>query len=190
MWQYPISPPPPNTSSSSKSFLFTAGDQLVVPIGASHISSSLQEIQSREWKQKRTNEQYAWVNSSAEGELCNIAFPLCICRLTLAWISSEIFTKLLGMPTHLDCSSLTDSWTLSHADWSLCCPVSTGHSRHPSPTPSSQSLCLTLWLAFPSYFGHVEISSPNPLSGFAPIQTKGSSAWRTTYIVLQLFSSI
>ena len=53
---------------------FTAGDELVVPIGASHISLRLQEIQSREWekKNKRTKEQYAWVNSSAEGELCNI----------------------------------------------------------------------------------------------------------------------
>ena len=59
---------------------------------------------------KRTNEQYAWVNSSAEGELRNIAFPLCICRLTLAWISSEISTKLLGMPTHLHRSSFT-WWT-------------------------------------------------------------------------------
>ena len=51
-------------------------------------------------------------------ELCNIAFPMCICRLTLAWISSEISTKLLGMPTHLDQSSFTAAG-LSHADWSL-----------------------------------------------------------------------
>ena len=43
---------------------------------------------------------------------------MCICRLTLAWISSEIFTKLLGMPTHLDRSSLTALDSLS-SDWSL-----------------------------------------------------------------------
>ena len=40
------------TSTSSNPFLFTAGDQLVVPIGASHISLPLQEIQSREWEKK------------------------------------------------------------------------------------------------------------------------------------------
>ena len=93
-----------------------------------------------------------------EEKLCNIAFPICICRLTLAWISSEISTKLLGMPTHLDCSSLTDSWTLSHANWSLCCPVSTGHSRHPSLilllwVPLSNSTCVPLPTS-----GHVEIA--------------------------------
>ena len=39
-------------------------------------------------------------------------------------------------------------WTLSHANWSLCCPVSTGYSRHPSPTAFPQSLC-PIPLAFP-----------------------------------------
>ena len=34
-----IPPRPPDTSTSSKPFLFTAGDQQLVPIGASHISS-------------------------------------------------------------------------------------------------------------------------------------------------------
>ena len=43
---------------------------------------------------------------------------MCICRLTLKWISSEISTKLLGMPTHLDRFSLTAAG-LSHADSSL-----------------------------------------------------------------------
>ena len=46
------------------------------------------------------------------------------------------------MPTHLDRSSLTALDPIS-SDWSLCCPVSTGHSRHPSPTTFSQSLCPT-----------------------------------------------
>ena len=78
-----------------------------------------------------------------EEELCNIAFPLCICRLTLAWISSENSTTheecwliLTGLPSlRLDPIS---------SDWSLCCPVSTGHSRHPSPTAFPQFLCPTL----------------------------------------------
>ena len=72
---------------------------------------------------------------------------MCICRLTLAWISSEISTKLPGMPIYLDRSPLTGTG-LTHADWFLCCPVSTGHSHHPSPTASSEFLCPTL-LAFP-----------------------------------------
>ena len=68
---------------------------------------------------------------------------LCMCRLTLAWISSENSTTLLEcQPILTGLHSLV--WTLSHADSSLCCPVSTGHSRHPSPTlpraPLSKSL--------------------------------------------------
>ena len=54
---------PPEYVNFFEPFHFLAGDQLVV----SHISLRLQEIQSRERekKNKRTNEQYAWVNSSA-----------------------------------------------------------------------------------------------------------------------------
>ena len=90
------------------------------------------------------------------------------------------------MPTHLERSSLTgtglthDDWSilLSGVDWPLASPFAncllwvplSNSSRVPLPTS-----------------GHVEISNPNPLSGFALKQTKGSSAWRTTYIVLQLF---
>ena len=43
------------------------------------------------------------------------------------------------------------------------------------------------WRSLPTS-GHVENSGPNPLSGFAPKQTKGSSVWRTTYIVLHVWS--
>ena len=110
------------------------------------------------------------------------AFPVCICRLTLAWVSTETSTKLLGMPTYPDrYSSLL--WTLSHANSSLCCPVSTVLSIVRRQLPSSSFVQLSDWRSLPTS-GHVEISSPNPLSGFAPKQTKGSSAWRTTYIVL------
>ena len=40
--------------------IFLAGDQLVVPIGASHISLRLQEIQSREWEKKNKRTIRAW----------------------------------------------------------------------------------------------------------------------------------
>ena len=83
-----------------------------------------------------------------EEELCNIAFPMCICRLTLAWISSENST------THEECwLILTALPSLTLGPYLMltahfCCPVSTGHSRHPSPTAFSEFLCPTP-LAFP-----------------------------------------
>ena len=113
--------------------------------------------------EKRTNEQYAWVNSSAEGELCNIAFPLCICRLTLAWISSEFSTKLLGMPTHLDRSSFTglDSLSCQLFTSTVRCRLATRVT--PSPTASTEFLWPTPLTGFPFLIpGHVEISGPNP----------------------------
>ena len=166
--------------------LFYFGDQLVVPIGALHISSWLQEIQSREWEERTKNKRriWAWVNSKCKKRSYLTLHSLCICRLTIAWISSENSTTheerwliLTGLPSlHLD--SL--SW-----DWSFRCPVSTSSAtlRRPSPTAFSEFLCpAPHWRSLPTS-GRVEISSPNPLSGFAPKQTKGSSAWRTTYMV-------
>ena len=78
-----------------------------------------------------------------EEELCNIAFPMCPCRLTLVWISSEISTKLLGMPTHLDRSSLTGTG-LTHADWSLLlsgvdCPLTSPFANWLFSVPLSNS---------------------------------------------------
>ena len=51
-----------------KPFHFLAGDQLVVPIGATHISSWLQETQSREWEERTKNKRtiWAWVNSKCK----------------------------------------------------------------------------------------------------------------------------
>ena len=66
----------------------------------------------------------------------------------------------------------------------FCCPVSTGHSRHPSPTPSSGFLFPTLSRSLTNFRSRQD-RGLRPLFGFAPKQTKGSSAWRTTYIVLQ-----
>ena len=121
-----------------------------------------------------------------EEGLCNIAFSMGICRLTLAWISSENSTTykerwliLTGLPSlRLDPISCQLVSLLSGVDWPLSSPfancflsVPLSNSSH-VPLPTS---------------GHVEISSPNPLFSFAPKQTKGSSAWRTTYVVLHKF---
>ena len=136
----------------------------------------------KEKKTNKTNNTSLGLTQSARQE----AFLVCICRLTLAWISSETSTKLLGMPTNPDRSSSL-LWTLSHANSSLCCPVSTALSVV-NCLLLSPFVSLSDWRSLPTS-GHVEISSPNPLSGFAPKQIKGSSAWQTTYIVLQLFTS-
>ena len=72
MWRYPFGPPYVNLLEP---FPFLAGDQLVVPIGVTHISyhykNTIEGVGG-----KRTNEQMLGVNSSAEGELCNTAFPI------------------------------------------------------------------------------------------------------------------
>ena len=89
------------------------------------------------------------------------------------------------MPTHLDRSSFIGPG-LTHADSTLCCSVSTASVRRPSPTanfsvPLSHSLTGVSFLLPVTPRSQVQ----NPFSGFAPKQTKESSAWRTTYIVLQ-----
>ena len=83
---------PPTYITSSFSNLFTswpAGDQLVVPRGVTHISCHYKNTiegtgENKTNKQTRT---MLGVNSRAEGELCN---TLCMCRLTLAWVTSEL----------------------------------------------------------------------------------------------------
>ena len=106
-----------------------------------------------------------------EVKLWQFAF-LCICRLTLAWISSEISTKLLGMPTHLDRSSLTSARPylirlvslLSDVDWPLASPFANCFPWVPLPKSYSRSLPIS---------GHVEISSPNPFTWFRAKTDKG-----------------
>ena len=117
------------------------------------------------------------LTEGAREELCNIAFPLCICRLTLAWISSEISTKLLGMPTHLDRSSFTGTGLLTSA---VRCWLATRVTLRQLPSQSSFVQLLSRSL---THFRSRRDHELRPLFGFAPKQTKGSSAWRTTYIV-------
>ena len=101
-------------------FLFKACEQLVAPIQATHISLPLQEIQSREWEKKEQTNNMLGLTQVQKG--CYVT--LCMSRLTQAWITSENSTTLL------ECRLIFPhcGWTLSHSDWSLCCPVSTGLS--------------------------------------------------------------
>ena len=138
-----IPPRPPRIRQLLQTISILAGDQLAVPIGASHISSWLQEIQSKEWEEREQMNNMLGFIQAQEEELCNIAFPMCICRLTLAWISSPNST------THEECwFILTALPSLTLGPYIMptayfCCPVSTGHSRHPSPIASSEFLCPT-----------------------------------------------
>ena len=118
-----------------------------------------------------------------EEELCNIAFPMCICRLTLAWISSENST------THEECRFILTGLPSLRLDPLSCrlvtspvrCRLATRVTLRQLPSLSS---FVQLLLVFPSYFRSRRDLESRPLFGFAPKQTKGSSAWRTTYIVL------
>ena len=178
---------PTRFTSSSNHVRFTAGDQLVVPRGVTHISCHYKNTMEGTGENK-TNEQtrtMLGVNSRAEGKLCN---TLCMCRLTLAWVTSETSTKQLECRLILTRSSFTGLDPIfSH--WShrsgVDCPCPWFHAN------SCSFVQPTLFSRPVTSFGHAEISSPkNPLSGFAPKQTKESSAWRATHIVLQDNSSL
>ena len=150
-----LPPRPPRYINFFKPFLFfTAGDQLVVPIGASHISLPLQEIQSREREKNEQTNNMLGLTQMQKGSYVT----LCICRLTLVWILAKLLqsywnadSSLLVFP-HCFGSHLMSTGLSVPVSTGLSAPVWTGHSRHLSPTPTSQSLCPTLRLAFPSYF--------------------------------------
>ena len=100
---------------------------------------------------------------------------LCMCRLTLAWITSENSTTLL------ECRLI-----FPHCGWTLSHP--TGLSAVPCLLVTHVTLRQLLPRAplSNSLTGHSRSPVQNPLSGFAPKQTKELSAWRTTYIVLHI----
>ena len=108
---------------------------------------------------------------------------LCMCRLTLVWI----LAKLLQSYWNADSSSLTALDLIS-------CRLVSLLSRFDSLCPSSLANCFLELLLSHSLTG-VPFLLPvtprskvqDPLSGFAPKQTKESSAWQTPYIVLHKY---
>ena len=146
-------PPPPNTSISLNHFNLGRWSSSGSDRGITHFFMAT-EIQSREREKKRKDKQTicAWVNSSARRLSCDTLHSLCICRLILVCISSEISTKLPGMQTHPDWPSLTASGPYLMPTGLFCCLVSTAHCllRRRSPTAFSEFLLPTpLWPAFP-----------------------------------------
>ena len=89
---------------------------------------------------------------------------LCICRLSLTWILQEISTS------HEECWLILTGLPLLLLEPISCLP---------SPTLLSGFLCPTLSRVPLPTSGHVEDRGLRPLFGFAPKQTKGSSAWCT-----------
>ena len=99
--------------------------------------------------------------------------------------SGENSTTLLGMPTYPDRSS--SLWLdphlirrVSQLRCRLVCPSSVANCHFSVPLSHSLTGVPSLLPVTP------RSQVQNPLSGFAPKQTKESSAWRTTYIVLHL----
>ena len=113
-----------------------------------------------------------------------------MCRLTLAWVTSEYSTSNWNADILTQSSSLDPIFSAtvsgvdricpwfhanSSADSPLCCPVAN----------SCQLLCPANSFASPYHFRiRRDFRSKNPLFGFALKQTKESSAVRATHIVL------
>ena len=155
---------------------------LVAPIGVSNIFLWPQEIQPRE--REKNKEQ---TNNKGLGQLgCKkggsvTLYSLCICRLT------RNFHKATRNADSSWLVFLLCSWTLSHAEWSLLLSVVDRPSASPFANSFSQFLFPTTFF-FPTRVplptsGRVEGLELRPLFGFAPKQTKRSSAWRNPFIV-------
>ena len=94
---------------------------------------------------------------------------LWICRLTLAWISSENSTTLM------ECRLISPhcGWTLSQSTGISAVRCRLPLSVVPRQLPNSQSLCLTLWLTSPSYFRSPRVRGSKPFVWFRAKTDKG-----------------
>ena len=154
----------------------------MAPRGVTHISCHYKNT-IKGTGENKTNEQTLGVNSRAKRGVMQHYISDSIYGLTLAWITSENSTKLL------ECRLIFPhcGWTLSHAALPLCSGVHCQPPLSVVPRQLSQLLSPTnSLLAFRYLFRpRRDFKSKNPLSGFVPKQTKESSAWWATYIVLQ-----
>ena len=158
-----------------------AGDQLVVPRGVTPISCHYKNTIEGTGENRTNDQTRTGVNSRAEGELCNTLHSCSIYGLTLAWVTSENSTKQLECRLILTRCSFTGPYLLCYCVRSrlTLSMVPRQLSQLLSPT---NSLLASRNLSRPRR----DFKSKNPLSGFAPKQTKESSAWRATYIVLHV----
>ena len=152
--------------------------------GVTHISCHYKNTIEVAGENRRTNEQCLGLTQSRR-RVCNTTF---MCRLTLAWVTSENSTKQLECRHLLTRSSLLDpifSASLTASVSGVDCPCLWFHANCLSAPFSNQ-----LSFVSPYHFRiRRDFRSKNPLSGFAPKQTKESSAWRATDIVLHIFNN-
>ena len=98
-----------------------------------------------------------------------------MCGLSLAWVTSENSTST-GMPTSFESIFFAGPHLVSYC---LRSPVLTAPVRGPTPTLFARLSAVQRQLSFASPY-HFRIRrdfrSKNPLSGFAPKQTKESPA--------------
>ena len=182
MWRYPLGPP--NISTSLNYVNLGRLSSCCSDRGITHFFLATRNtIKGVGEKEQRTNEQYAWVNSSARRLSCDTLHSLCICRLSLTCSFGEISSNheecwliLTGLPSLLlDPISCRLVSSLSGFDCQLpsASPVANSSCRFLLPT---LSLSLSLSRVPLPTSGHVEDRGLRPLFGFVPKQTKGSSA--------------
>ena len=169
--------------------------------GVTHISCHHTRIRSRETGENRkTNEQTRTKLgvTKGRGRCCN---TICMCRLSLAWVTSENSTMLLG--SDILRLFFTGPYLVSSPLCSVSgvdCPsvdprqlpllLSNYQLLSWSPATNSSLLSNSLWVASstlilgsPYHFRiRRDFMSKNPLSGFAPKQTR--LLWRPAPIVL------
>ena len=165
-----------------------------------HISCHYKNTIEGAGENRRTNEQtrtMLGVNSEQKESMQHY-ISHSIYGLTLAWFTSENSTKQLECRHLLTRSSFTGPSLLcycltapvSGVDCISPCRLANSSVRGSTPTLSA-TFSNQLSFASPYHFRiRRDFRSKNPLSGFAPKQTKESSAWRATYIMLQCEGNI
>ena len=163
--------------------------------GGKHISCHYKNTIKGAGENRRTNEQtrtMLGVNSEQKESMQHYISDS-IYGLTLAWITSENSTKQWEC-RHLDSVFFTGSYLMlarlsarvSRVDRISPCRLANSfpwfHANCCQLLSPTNSLLASRYLFRPRR----DFKSKNSLSGFAPKQTKESSAWRATYIVLQL----
>ena len=156
----------------------------MVPRGVTHISCHYKNTIEGAGENRRTNEQKLGVNSEQKESMQHY-ISHSIYGLTLAWITSENSTEQLECRHLLIRSSFTGHsllcYCLTAPVSGVDCPCPWFHANTCQLLSRTNSLLASRYLFRPRR----DFKSKNPLSGFAPKQTKESSAWQATHIVLQ-----
>ena len=161
-----LPPSPPHTLHHSSNHVTSLGRWSTSGRGGQriifcHYKNTIEGVGEKESKRTNTNKTLG-VNKEQK-ELCNTT---CICRLTLAWVTSENSTK------QLECRDL-DSIFFAGPYLLLLCPESTASLRSSTPT----LLLSRRQLALSSFFPNQLFRVPLPLPDTARFQVQKSFVW-------------